>query len=503
MIIIRIYKSCAGLTILMGSSLDRKSVLIILVPIFTLRICSMSNFLLESLCRYQIRGTMPGINPSRRLTIMKFIVPIIFVSMLTQFTLGAWSITAYASASLSQQSNEISNNSGPSTIILDPSVLLETRQKIMSHNDSTYENYYNKLIEEANMFLSKEPTSVTEKSQLPPSGNKHDFYSLAAYEWPNPNTTDGLPYVSRDGQINPEIYTISDKKYLDDMIQAVKILSFAYYFTNDSRYLEKAQDFLQVWFLNEDTHMNPNLNYAEIVRGKNETNPSGIMEGRPLVELVDSIRIMQESSLWDVELQQGLENWFSQYLDWLLQSDSGKIEGQKMNNHGTYYNVQTSSIALFLNKTELASQIVQASMRSISSASFEDVSKLIALKIKPDGSQPFELRRTNSLDYSMINLLALFDLASIGERVGIDLWNYEIHGAGIRKALDYVLPYALKEQAWPHEQINPIKNRADNLACQGILNYADNQPYVEAYRSAQKANQSLNVYFPICNQIVG
>jgi hypothetical protein len=157
---------------------------------------------------------------------------------------------------------------------------------------------------------------------------------------------------------------------------------------------------------------------------------------------------------------------------------------------------------LFLNKTELTKQIIQASMQSLSSATLEDVSKLIALKVKPDGSQPFELRRTNSLDYSMINLLALFDLASVAERVGIDLWSYEIYGAGIRKALDYVLPYALKKQSWPHEQINPIKNRADYLACQGILNYQDNELYVEAYRSAQKENQSLNVYYPICNQMI-
>ena len=102
----------------------------------------------------------------------------------------------------------------------------------------------------------------------------------------------------------------------------------------------------------------------------------------------------------------------------------------------------------------------------------------------------------------MINLLALFDLASIAERVGIDLWNYEIHGSGIREALDYVLPYALKKQSWPHEQINQIKYRADNLACQAIVQYQDNEMYIEAYKSAYRENQSLNVYFPICNQAI-
>jgi hypothetical protein len=436
---------------------------------------------------------------------MKFVTVVLIVTftyILVHPILPAWLVNANASNGLLQDAPMLNERELPRTIILDPSALVETRQMIMRHNDSITENFYNKLMEEARPMLSKRPISVTEKSQFPPSGNKHDFYSLAAYEWPNPNTTNGLPYVSRDGQINPEIYTISDKKYMDDMIHAVKTLSFAYYFTDDSRYLAKAQELLRVWFLNNDTYMNPNLDFAEIVRGKNETNPSGIMEGRPLVELIDSVRLMQQSPLWDIEVQRGLERWFSDYLDWLLNSDSGRIESQKMNNHGTYYTVQTSSIALFLNKTDLTKDTIESSMQSLSSATIDEVFKLIAVKIQPDGSQPFELRRTNSLDYSMINLLALFDLASIGERVGIDLWNYEIHGSGIRKALDYVLPYAIKKQPWPHEQINPIKNRADNLACQAIVQYQDNEMYLEAYRSAYRENQSLNIYFPLCNQAI-
>ncbi len=438
---------------------------------------------------------------------LKFVTVVLVVTftyILIQPIIPSWSsVTANASNGLLQENTTVLNDRElPQTTILDPSLLVETRNIIMQHNDSITENFYNRLIGEAQTILSKRTTSVTEKTQFPPSGNKHDFYSLAAYEWPNPNTTNGLPYVSRDGQINPEIYTISDKKYMDEMIHAVKTLSFAYYFTDDSKYLTKAQEFLRVWFLNNDTYMNPNLDFAEIVRGKNETNPSGIMEGRPLVELLDSVKLMKQSPLWDIEVQRGLENWFSAYLDWLLNSDSGRIESKKMNNHGTYYTVQTSSIALFLNKTDLTKDIIESSMQSLSSATIDEVSKLIAVKIRPDGSQPFELRRTNSLDYSMINLLALFDLASIAERVGIDLWNYEIHGSGIREALDYVLPYALKKQSWPHEQINPIKYRADNLACQAIVQYQDNEMYIEAYKSAYRENQSLNVYFPICNQAI-
>jgi len=34
-------------------------------------------------------------------------------------------------------------------------------------------------------------------------GGANDFYSNGDYWWPNPNTTNGLPYVQRDGQSNP------------------------------------------------------------------------------------------------------------------------------------------------------------------------------------------------------------------------------------------------------------------------------------------------------------
>jgi hypothetical protein len=48
--------------------------------------------------------------------------------------------------------------------------------------------------------------------------------------------------------------------------------------------------------------MNPNLKYAETVRSKKEMNPSG-MEGRPLTELTDAIRLLQHSPQWTEEVE--------------------------------------------------------------------------------------------------------------------------------------------------------------------------------------------------------
>ena len=166
----------------------------------------------------------------------------------------------------------------------------------MRKNDSTTNEFLESVIAKANSFLPEKPRSVVEKPQLPPSGNNHDFYSLAAYEWPNPDTPNGLPYVSRDGKVNPEIYTISDRTNLNQMIQRVKILAIANYFTDNSTYSLKAQELLQVWFLDKDTYMNPNLNYAEIEKGKGRLNPSGIMEGVDLPELTDAIGLLRTVS---------------------------------------------------------------------------------------------------------------------------------------------------------------------------------------------------------------
>jgi len=361
------------------------------------------------------------------------------------------------------------------------------------------QEFLQKLLEEADSFLDKKPTSVLDKIESPPSGNKHDFYSLATYEWPNPDTPDGLPYVSREGKANPERWTVGDKKNMGEMVNMVRILSLAYYFTDDTKYAVKAQELLRVWFLDESTYMNPDLKYAETIRGKNELRPQGIMEGRILTELTDAIRLLQSSPQWTSEMQQGLEDWFNNYLDWLLNSESGKEEGSKMNNHGTYFTVQVSSIALFLNKTDFTKEILQATMQDLSSASLKDVPRLIAVKILSDGRQPFELRRANSLDYSLINLLGLATLANIGERVGLDLWNHDIYGAGIQKALDYLLPYIQNKEDWPYTQNHPVKDQiVAEVVCQGILHYKNNESYLEVYRSSDPG-QIDNIYYPICN----
>jgi alginate lyase len=391
----------------------------------------------------------------------------------------------------------------PRTVVLDPSTLVKLKQDFNEDNNSMVSLSLHALVHQASSLLDRKATSVVEKRELPPSGDIHDFLSLAPYRWPDPTKKDGLPYIGRDGKTNPEIYSIPDKISMDDMIHSVTVLAAAYYLTENPQYASKAEELVRNWFLNNDTKMNPNLTYAETVRGKSKIYSAGIMAGRNLTDIIDAIGLIQQSSAWSNEDQVGIVSWFSQYLDWLLKSSSGREEALKINNHGTYYYVQVSAIALFLNKTNIARNIIKALAQPPSSSTFIAPEKSITVKILPNGLQPFELQRTRSLDYSMFNLLGLFKLANIAQNAGIDIWNYKTDGVPLlQKALDFLLPYIIKKHPWPYSQVTRVNRYlASDLLCQAIIHYPNRSgPYSDAYKIVSRNGTFLNIdnLSPIC-----
>src|SRR5262249_4207908 len=101
--------------------------------------------------------------------------------------------------------------------------------------------------------------------------------------------------------------------------------------------------------------------------------------------------------------------------------------------------------------------------------------KRITRQIEPDGRQPLELKRTKAFDYSQTNLRALFALATLGDRVGVDLWRYEsADGRGIRKALDWLIPFATGEKKWEYEQIAGLRGASlETLLRRAAVAYRD------------------------------
>lgn len=299
---------------------------------------------------------------------------------------------------------------------------------------------------DAEWAMNVGPYSVMDKQDVPPSGSKHDYVSLAPYWWPNPDTKNGLPFVRRDGQVNPERYKVPDDREFSETRNAVHALALGYYFTGKEEYAKRAVLLLRTWFLNPATHMNPNMNFAQAVPGVNTGRGIGLIEVREIPRLLDGIALLWGSPALTVRDKEGLRNWFIAYMRWLTTSKYGQDEANAQNNHGSWYDEQLAGIALFLGDKELARRTAETAK-----------TKRIALQIKKDGSEPLELARTKSFSYSVFNLDALMRLAQEADHVDVDLWNYRAPGGGsIRGALDYLVPFAMKKKQWKHQAINGV-----------------------------------------------
>lgn len=155
--------------------------------------------------------------------------------------------------------------------------IVKVKQAIQQ-GDTRFLPAYKKLLKDADHAMEEGVFSVTQKSQVAPSGDKHDYLSLAPYWWPDPTKIDGLPWIRKDGEINPMTRGSNvDDPGKDKMISNVKNLSLAFLFSNHVVYAEKTKELIRVWFLEESTRMNPNLDYAQGVPGKSDGRGFGII----------------------------------------------------------------------------------------------------------------------------------------------------------------------------------------------------------------------------------
>ena len=329
----------------------------------------------------------------------------------------------------------------PEVFLLDPHSLLNVKQAVCASGES-YKHPLKRLCDEADLCLKSGPYSVINKRIIPPSGDKHDYMSMAPYWWPNPNTSNGLPYIRRDGEVNPERQQY-DKIPGAEMAENVYTLAIAFYFTGNPEYSKHAAKLLKVWFIHEETRMNPNLNYGQFIPGLNKGRNAGIIETRNFYKVVEAVGLLAGSEYWKEVDTAALQDWFRSYLDWLIESKLGKKESGKENNHGTWYDIQVATFAAFVGEIETVKDVL---------STFPE--RRIATQIEPDGRQPNELKRTKAFHYSMMNLDGHFKAATLAEKIGLDIWNYSTEdGRSIRKALDFLIPYGIGEKEWAYQQI--------------------------------------------------
>jgi hypothetical protein len=345
-----------------------------------------------------------------------------------------------------------------------PGALAESKSRLVT--DKSLQSALNVLVKAADKALNEGPLSVMDKTRTPPSGDKHDYMSIAPYFWPDPGKSNGLPYIRHDGKINPDSNEDEfDAVRIGKMANNLNKLALAYYFTGNEAYAAQAAKYLRVWFLDPATRMNPNMKFAQAVPGVNTGRGFGILEGLPLARAADATGLLAGSPMWTAKDQADFNTWVETYLNWLLTSQPGRDAAAAQNNHGTWYDVQVVELALVVGRVELAKQICEAAKN-----------KRILPQITMDGQQPEELARTAAFTYSCYNLAGFYRLATLAEHVGVDLWHYQLANGryALAAALDFLLPYADPAKKWPYEQIRKFDRTAFAAQlCQAIAVYRE------------------------------
>lgn len=332
-------------------------------------------------------------------------------------------------------------------ICLDSSGLAKTKKEILNGTAAEQTiTAYQKLIKDADKLLKVKNPTIMDKTILPPTGDKHDYLSISRYWWPDPEKEDGLPWIRHDGKTNPDTQTDAvDRKRLGLMSKGVWKLSLAYYFTEDEKYAYKATDMIATWFINPATRMNPHLNYAQSVPGNPKLRRSGILDGRSIVRFVpDAINLLSSSVHWNDNYQTKTTEWFSNYLNWLTQSPLGKKGSLQKNNHGSWYKFQVAALAFYLGERELVKDMVILAQQSLSEM------------LNENGGQTHELKRSRSFFYSCFNLQALSNIATLADKVGMNMWQYQsADNKSLELAIGYLTP-VVNGEIWNHKTLKPI-----------------------------------------------
>lgn len=350
-------------------------------------------------------------------------------------------------------------------------------------NNPIYLKAYQSLISEADKSLKFGPVSVMEKNNIPPSGSKHDYMSLAPYHWPDPTKKDGLPYMRKDGETNPEVRTYKDKDYLPELCSHIHTLALANYYSGDKKYYNHAVQLIRVWFLDTATKMNPNMNFGQAIKGENVGRGAGLIDARNFIKVIEAIELMNRDGAYPNEDYKNMQAWFSDFLQWMQTSKNGLDELNAKNNHGVWYDALRLSISLFNNKKEGANKIIKnAQMR-------------LANQMDDNNRFPLEMARTTSLHYSVFVIDAFLKIAKMGEATGIDFWDNQSKSKhSLKAAVDEMIPYLVQEKKWDGPQIKPFdfKEGASILQLASTkFSSEKSKNYLAAYYKQNNYNQYL------------
>lgn len=291
---------------------------------------------------------------------------------------------------------------------------------------------------DANLAMKQKPLTVTSAFSERSKGGKHDFFSEGDYWWPDSIHPDG-PYIQRDGFTNPQNFT-AHRLAMIRFSKVVGNLTSAYILTKNTKYSNAAMGHLRAWFIDTATLMNPSLLYGQAITRKVSGRGIGIIDMIQMVEVAQSVSVLEKSGLINNKDIIEIKNWFSAYLKWVTTHPYGIEEREAKNNHGTCWVMQVAVFAKLVGDTSLLNYCNNR---------FKTV--LLPSQMAPNGSFPLEIKRTKPYAYSLFNLDAMTTIAQVLSTNKESLFDFIAkENVSIRKGIEFMVPFIDNKGAWPY-----------------------------------------------------
>ena len=408
----------------------------------------------------------------------------------------------------------------PPLILTNMSVLKSIRKRIASRDDTLAHAAALLKIDAEDAMTAQSwtegagPWSVMNQSAIAPSHNRHDYFSTAKYCWPcnticnatienitgndckawksgsdyHPqkcNNSTGLPWLCHDGYANP-INDHLGRGLWDSLYYTVPTLALSAFMTDNATQARRAALLTRTWFVEESSRMNPNLEFAQAIPGINNGTGGGIIDfsdHHKLLDILDAMTMLQASSdthvsqTWSESDAEALRQWVIDFKVWLNASHHAHQEQGSSNNHGTWFDVMASGLAVYTKDTQGVRQLCDSFLRDRLAVQVQPAGASVEHGGPNAGALPMEDSRTNSQSYHSMDADGLLILAQLCAQTPnapdvihtstpcFDWKKRSKHkwyspckdNSSLRVTLadvpDWAAPYAANVTAWPFRQI--------------------------------------------------
>jgi hypothetical protein len=326
---------------------------------------------------------------------------------------------------------------------------------------------HDRILAAADHSLTQQPTPITTLPAPDSPGTPHDFYSA------------------------PGTFTAHRDAILA-LAHIVPTLTAAYVITKDERYAKHAVAHLRAWFVNPETAMSPNLEYARVTAATKTGSPEGVIEGVHLAEVAQSIQFLSSSEALSPSDLVTINQWFTGYLDWLNNSRTAGLARDMRDHNGSSWLLQAAACARLNLKDDRALTTLRHQFRSAT----------IRAQVTYDGTFPREITTPNPYRNSLFNLDMLAGCCDLLSTRFESVWDYELQdGPGMRVAIARLYPFIANRRSWPYradaEFFNELPLRRPALL---FAARAYSRPeYADTWRTlpADTSNPELDRTFPI------